>query len=385
MTTKRRPGQLATRAAHGVRAPAPESLPAGQRSVPSAEPIFQTAVFDFPSIDASLVPLAQEGGYAYGRFGLPNGRSLELSVAALEGAEDGVATASGMAAISAAILACAGAGDRVLLQRDAYGGTGALFTQDFARLGLRVELVDAYDGAAVTRALAAPAAALLVETYANPLLLAVDLPALARACAAAGVAFLVDNTFATPILCRPLELGARAVVHSGTKFLGGHHDLTVGVLVGDAELCGKARAVVRRFGMAPGALDAWLACRGLKTLAVRMERSCATAAGLARRLRADARVTAVRYPEAGALVSFDVGDGARAAALVAALELITLTPSLGGVTTTLSHAATSSHRGLTPDARRALGIGDGLLRMSVGLEDEGDLWSDLDSALGSLS
>ncbi len=165
-----------TIAAHGVRAPAPEALPEGQRSVPTAEPLYQTSVFDFPSIDASLAPLALEGGYAYARFGSPNPRSLELTCAALEGGEDAVATASGMAAIAAVVLARAQSGDRVLLQRDAYGGTSALFATDFARFGIRVEAVDAYDVEAVRRALAAPAAVVLVETYSNPLVRAVDVP-----------------------------------------------------------------------------------------------------------------------------------------------------------------------------------------------------------------
>jgi len=374
---------VATRAAHGVRAPSPESLPDGQRSEPSAEPIYQTAVFDFPTIESSLAPLALEGGYVYSRFGLPNARSLELSVAALEGAEDGVAAASGMAAIAATVLARAASGDRVLLQRDAYGGTTSLFALDFARFGLRVETVDAYDVGGVERALAAPAAVLLVETFSNPLVRPVDIAALAALCRDRRTLFVVDNTFATPIVTRPLELGAAAVLHSGTKFLGGHHDLTSGVVVGDARLCRDVRGVVRRLGMTVAPFDAWLTCRGLKTLAVRMERACTNAAELAERLRKDKRVAAVLYPGQGALVSFDVGDGDGAARLVAALELVTLTPSLGGTTTTLSHAATSSHRGLDPAARRAMGIGDGLLRMSVGIEAVADLWADLDRGLSA--
>jgi len=376
------PSHLATRAAHGVRAPSPEELPDGQRSIPSAEPIYQTAVFDFPTIEASLAPLALEGGYVYSRYGLPNARSLELSVATLEGGEDAVATGSGMAAIAATVLARAAAGDRVLLQRDAYGGTTALFAQDFARMGILVETFDAYDVAAAARALAAPAAVLLVETYSNPLVRPVDIRALAKLCQDRRTLFVVDNTFATPIVCRPLERGAGAVLHSGTKFLGGHHDLTAGVVVGDARLCRDVRGIVRRLGMTVAPFDAWLTCRGLRTLAVRVERASENAGELAERLRDDRRIEAVHYPGVGALVTFDVGDGERASALVAALELITLTPSLGGTTTTLSHPATSSHRSLEPAARRALGIGDGLLRMSVGIEAVDDLWADLDRALG---
>jgi cystathionine beta-lyase/cystathionine gamma-synthase len=286
-----------------------------------------------------------------------------------------------MAAVSAAILARARAGDRVLFQRDAYGGTVALFAQDLARLGLTVDAVDAYDLEAVRAALARPAALLLVETYSNPLVRAVDIPALAALCRAAGAALFVDNTFATPLLVRPLELGAHGVVHSATKFLGGHHDLTAGVLVGDAALCRDARGVVRRLGMTVAPFDAWLASRGLRTLGVRIERASANACFVADRLRDHGRVRAVRHPGQGAILSFDLDDGAAAARAVRAFRLITLTPSLGGVTTTVSHAATSSHRGLDPAARRALGIGDGLLRLSVGIEAAEDIWTDLEQGI----
>jgi cystathionine beta-lyase/cystathionine gamma-synthase len=368
---------------HGVRAPAPEALPDGQRSTPSAEPLYASAAYDFPSIEASVGPLALEGGYAYARYGSPNARSLEASVAALEGAEDGVATASGMAAVAAVILARARAGDRVLLQRDAYGGTVALFAQDFARLGIAVEAVDAYDLDAVRAALVRPAAVLLVETYSNPLVRAVDVRALAALCWDTPAKLVVDNTFATPLVCRPLALGAHAVVHSATKFLGGHHDLIAGVLVGDAALCHDARGVARRLGLTAPPFDAWLACRGLRTLGVRMERAGANCRLLAERLAGHARVRAVRYPGQGAILSFDLADGDAAARAVRALRLITLTPSLGGVATTVSHAATSSHRGLDPEARRALGIGDGLLRLSVGVEAAEDLWTDLEQGISS--
>jgi cystathionine beta-lyase/cystathionine gamma-synthase len=272
----------------------------------------------------------------------------------------------------------------VLLQRDAYGGTAALFAQDFARLGLSVEAVDAYDLDAVRAALARPAAVLLVETFSNPLVRAVDIAALAGLCASQGAPLLVvDNTFATPLLVRPLALGAGAVVHSATKFLGGHHDLTAGVVVGGAALCRDARGVVRRLGMTAPPFDAWLACRGLRTLGVRMERAGANARLLAARLAGHARVGDVRYPGQGAILSFDLADGDAAARAVRAFRLITLTPSLGGVTTTVSHAATSSHRGLDPAARRALGIGDGLLRLSVGIEAAEDLWTDLEQGISS--
>jgi cystathionine beta-lyase/cystathionine gamma-synthase len=374
---------LSTIAAHGVRAPSPEALPEGERGVPATEPLYLTSVIDFDSIEASMRPLAGEGGYVYARHGMPNGRSLELTMAALEGGEDALATSSGMAAIGCAVLTLAGAGERVLLQRDAYGGTGALIVTDFARLGITVELVDAYDPIAVARALETPAKLVLVESISNPLVRETDVRALAGVCRARGVTLIVDATFATPVVTRPLGEGADVVMHSATKYLGGHHDLCAGVLVGTKDFVARARGVARRFGSVVSPMDAWLAARGLKTLAVRVERAQETAGRLATRLRAHAKVARVHYPGRGALFSFEVADGAAASRVVAALQLMTLTPSLGGTSTGVSHSATSSHRGLSAEARAAIGVSDGLLRVSVGLEAESDLWADLERALAS--
>jgi cystathionine beta-lyase/cystathionine gamma-synthase len=375
------PLDIETLAAHGVRAPAPETLAEDLRSTPAAEPLYQTSVFDFASLEAWEGPLAGVGGYSYARHGLPNARSLELTVAALEGAEAGLATSSGQAALACAVLACAQAGDRVLVQQDAYGGTIALFAEDFRRLGVRFDLVDAYDPRAVGRALETPARLLVVETLSNPLVRRVEVLELSQACRAHGTLLLVDNTFATPILFRPLEQGADAVVHSATKFLGGHHDLCAGLLLGQEDFIQKARGVARRFGNVAAPMDAWLACRGLRTLALRVQRAEENAQKLAARLRTHARVSAVHYPELGAVLSFDVGSLEAAARFVRRLGLVTLTPSLGGVTSSISHSATSSHRALPAETRRALGIGDGLLRLSVGIEAAEDIWRDLAKAL----
>jgi cystathionine beta-lyase/cystathionine gamma-synthase len=373
---------LSTIAAHGVRAPAPETLPDGERSIPSAEPLSASAVYDFASIAASDRPLAQQGGYVYARYGHPNGRTLELTLAALEGSEDAVATSSGMAAVACAVLAVAQAGDRVVVQADAYGGTIALLSTDFARMGIRVEPVCAYRVDAVRDA-AKGAKAVVVETISNPLVREVDLAALAAVCREAGATLFVDNTFATPIVARPLADGADCVVHSATKFIGGHHDVIGGIVCGTASLCRDVRGVAKRIGCVIAPFDAWMASRGVKTLALRVERAQETARLLSARLRGDSRVRAVAYPGRGAMLAFDVGDGAAAARFVDAVRLLTLTPSLGGTTTTLSHPATSSHRGFTPAERAALGIGDGLLRLSVGIESPADVWSDLDRALGA--
>lgn len=363
---------IATLAAHGRRAEPPDAIPA-------AEPLYQTSVFDFDTIEASEPALAGERGYVYARYGLPNARTLEQTVAGLEGAEDALATSSGMAAIACGLLAVVSAGDRVIVQEDAYGGTLALLG-DLARLGVTVETASVYDPAALAAAIERPARAVLVETISNPLVREVNVRALAAACRRAGAALFVDNTFATPVLARPLEDGADAVLHSATKFLGGHHDLCAGLLCGRADIVAAARGVAKRFGAVAAPFDAWLAVRGVKTLALRVERGQANARDLATRLRADRRVRTVHYPDRGAMLSFEVADARR---LAAALRLITVTPSLGGVTTTILHPATASHRNLSPERRAALGITDGLLRLSVGIEAVDDVWADLDAALSS--
>lgn len=375
----------ATVAAHGLRALSPEQWPEGFLSTPAAEPIYQTAVFDFPSIEASEGPLAGEGGFVYARHGLPNARTLELTVAALEGAEDALATSSGMAAVACTLFALARAGDRVVFQRDAYGGTVALLSQDFARFGVEVEAVDAYDLAAVEAALSRPTRVLLVETLSNPLVRPVDVRALGERCRARGVRLVVDNTFATPIFARPLQEGADLVVHSATKFLGGHHDLCAGIVAGSQTIIGEARGVARRLGTHAAAFDAWLATRGIRTLEVRLLRAQENARALAERLRHDPRVEKVHYPGWGALLSFDVGDASAAARAVRSFRLVKLTPSLGGTATTVSHPASSSHRGLSPAERRAIGISDGLLRLSVGIDAAQDVWDDLDLGLAAAS
>jgi len=346
---------------------------------PHTQPLYQTSVYDFPSIDSSLPALAGKGGYVYGRNGLPNSDALARAVAALEGAEAGVATSSGMAAVTAVTLALCSAGDRAVIQSDAYGGTPAVFRRDFERLGIETVCVDAYDVQAVAAALPG-AKLLLVESISNPLLRRVDLAALSVHCRDAGTALLVDNTFATPLGCRPLEHGADGVLHSATKFLGGHHDLLAGAFVGPRALVEATRGVITRMGLHASPMNAWLAVRGIRTLEVRMRRAWENAAELAKRLAADPRVSTVYSTENCALVSFDVGSYDAAERMVASLSLITFSPSLGGVTTTLSHCATSSHRALSDKERGALGIGPGMLRLSVGVENIEDLWNDLSRA-----
>lgn len=368
---------MATVAARGVR-----SDPGGRdRGRPSVEPIVQTSVFEFDSIEAAEPALSGEGGYAYARYGMPNGCTLERTVAALEGAEAAVATSSGMSALVCAILACTQAGDRVLCQADAYGGTRTVLDRELSRMGLTVTYVDAHEPAKVGDALSQGASLVLVETLSNPLVREVDVAAIAWHCRAYKARLCVDNTFATPVFRRPLTQGADLVMHSATKFLGGHHDLLAGVVAGDAGLIGEARGAAMRLGCVVAPFDAWLAARGIKTLDVRMLRSEENARILADRLSQHPRVTKLHYPGWGAMLSFDVGSRASAESLVRRSSGIPLIPSLGGTETSFSHSASSSHRGLTPEQRAQLGIGEGLLRLSVGIEDSEDLWQELSQAL----
>lgn len=368
---------LATLAARGVRA----EPPGAAVSRPTSEPIYQTAVFDFPDIPSAEPALSGARGYAYARHGRPNEASLAASVAALEGAEAGVATASGSAAVLCAVLVATRPGDLVLCQRDAYGGTRVMLERDIAQFGRRVELVDAYEPAKVADGLARGARLALVETLSNPLLREVDVSALAWHCRSYNARLCVDNTFATPLRRQPLALGADLVLHSATKFLGGHHDCCAGVLAGPADSIAEARALVTRLGLNAAPFDAWLAARGMRTLHLRVERAEHNACALAERLRAHARVCAVHYPGWGAVVSFELADRAAAEELVRGCPQLHYAPSLGGVETTLSHPASSSHSALAEAERAALGIADGLLRMSVGIEDADDLWGELSRAL----
>ncbi len=346
-------------------------------------PLHLSSAADFGSIEESLGPL-EGAGFVYRRYGVPNGDELALAVAQLEGAERGFATSSGMGAISSVLFSLLKSGDTLVIQSDCYGGSRAFADTELARAGVSTRLVDARDPKALEAGLKGATAAMF-ETVSNPLLQTLDGPAVAAACRQAGVISVVDNTFATPLRDRPIADGFDLVVHSATKFLGGHHDLCAGVVVGSRDLVLRANGVAKRLGLTGAPLDCWLAVRGMRTLAVRMERAWANADAVTAFLREHAAVNTVHTAERCALVSFEVGDFDLASAVVSGFNMITLTPSLGGVATTCSHAATSSHRNLSADERAAVGISDGLLRLSIGIEDPRDLTDDLSKGLAALS
>jgi len=385
--------KLATRAVHAAdgawRAAAGESS-----HVP---PIYQTTNFDYP--DARAADEAAQGrAYLYTRDGNPSQDALAQAVARLEGGAAGLAFASGMSALCGALLAHLERGDHVVASEGLYGGTTEVLTHLLPRAGIEHTLTQAWDAGAVERALKPATRALVVETVTNPLLRVADLPALAALCLERRIALIVDSTFATPILCRPLEHGATLVMHSATKYLGGHGDVMAGILVGSSD----AIARVRTFrSMCGGVLDpfaAWLALRGLRTLALRVERQCENAAHLARGLEGLRGIERVHYPglpshpdhararrllaRPGAMVSFEVsGGGEGARRFYDRVRLIARAASLGEVESLLTHPASFSHRSLPAAERARLGIGEGLLRLSVGIEDPDDLLEDVRQAL----
>ncbi|MFJ5773781.1 trans-sulfuration enzyme family protein [Streptomyces sp. NPDC093094] len=317
-----------------------------------------------------------DGPPVYARLGNPTVARFETALARLEGTESAVAFASGMAALSAVLLVRASMGLRhVVAVRPLYGCSDHLLTA-----GLLGSEVTWTDPAGIADALRPDTGLVMVETPANPTLAEVDLRAVAHACGS--VPLLADNTFATPVLQRPTEQGARLVLHSATKYLGGHGDVMAGVVACDEEFAGRLRQVRFATGGVLHPLAGYLLLRGLSTLPVRVRAASENAAELVRRLAADPRVARVHYPRiGGAMVAFEVhGDPHE---VIAGVRLVTPAVSLGSVDTLIQHPASISHRIVDADDRRGAGVSDRLLRMSVGLEDIEDLWSDLDRALGT--
>jgi len=369
---------------------------------PTSVPIYQTATFaseDADELDAVL--LGSQPGYAYSRLDNPTTTALADAIAELEGAEAAHLFGSGMAAIHAALVALAGAGDRIVASNAVYGSTQSLLVNVLGRLGIRTDFVDATDRDAIAAALAdGPARILYAETLSNPTMIVADHGALAGLAHTYGAAYIVDNTFASPYVCRPLELGADLVIESATKFLGGHSDVIAGVVAGHSDLVRDVEAFQNDTGGTIGPFDAFLVLRGLLTLAVRMERHSRNAAALGAWLERQEGVVRVMYPGlashpqhdvavrqfrdgvAGGMLSFEV-EGGRAGgqAIIDSMALPELTASLGSVHTFVVHPPSTSQRQLSEEELVASGINPGLLRVSVGLEDVEDLQADFAAAL----
>lgn len=369
---------------------------------PLAPPIHVASVYlfeDLAQVDA--VWEGQEAGYVYGRFGTPNHTQLEETLASLEGAETAVVAASGMGALTALLQAALRPGEGLVAGHDLYGTTAALLRHDVPRWGIAVAFADGCDAGAVEAALAPGTRAILVEAVSNPLLRVADLEGLADLARRRDLALLVDATFLSPALFRPLEHGATAVHHSATKYLAGHGDATAGVVAGPRRLVEAVRAHVVRLGLNLGAFDAWLVLRGVRTLALRVARQSANALTLARFLEGHPRVERVHYPGLeshphhgraarlfregfGGVLAFELVGGERAVArFFQAARPIEFAPSFGDVTTTWTYPARTSHRPLSDEERAQAGIGRGLVRLSVGIEDVEDLKETLATALAA--
>ncbi len=371
---------------------------------PVATPIYASSAFTYDSMETvDKVFSGEAGDFVYTRYGNPTIAAFESAMVTLESGAAACAYSSGMAALHAALFACdLGPGSTVLASQDLYGASFDLLYKVFGVAGVKTVTADFDDLAAVReKAFAAKPAAILIETISNPLLKVCDIAAVAALAKEVGARVVVDNTFASPFLSQPLALGADFAVHSATKYLGGHADSLGGVVVARKET--DRLALVSIMKLVGGVMSVWEAhqiSRGIKTLGLRVQRQCENATTIAARFKSDPRLTKVHHPSltadpallarivrpphAGALVSFELEDNTKEAAFrfMNALQLVVRLTSLGDVFTGVSHSASSSHREVSPAQRKRLGITDGLVRISVGIEDVEDIIADLDQALG---
>jgi len=362
--------------------------PAG---APVVTPITQSVSF--------VQALGTSEGLKYARYGnTPNVELVERRLALLEGAEAAVCLSSGMGATACAMLALLRPGDHLLSSSWIYGGTHKLFTQELAGMGIEVTLIDPLAPRMWRKALRQTTRAIFVESPVNPTCRVLDLNSLANLAKAEGVALVVDSTFASPINFRPLEHGADVVIHSTTKYLNGHHDILGGAVIGTASYIDEVRRKMIVWGQSPDPFSVWLLERGMKTLDVRVRRQNDNALKLAQWCETRPEFSRVLYPGleshpdyeiaqqcldgSGGMMAVELAGGGDAAErFLAHLEMVTHAPSLGGVDTLVSEPRYSSHAAMTPEQRAEVGIPDGFLRFSVGIEDVGDLIADFEQAL----
>lgn len=360
-----------------------------------SEPIFTTSSFVFASAAEAAARFAGDSpGNIYSRFTNPTVRMFEERLAALEGAEACVATASGMAAILSCCLALLRGGDHIVASRSLFGSTVSLFGNYLSRFGVETTFVALTDLSAWEAAIGPRTRLLFVETPSNPLTEVADIAALAELAHERGCLLVVDNCFCTPALQRPLELGADLVVHSSTKYLDGQGRCVGGAVAGRRGLTDEVFGFLRTAGPTMSPFNAWVFLKGLETLRLRMDAHSAAALALAGWLEAQPRVARVHYPglashpqhglaarqqrASGGIISFEVEGGREAAwRLIDATRVLSITANLGDVKSTITHPATTTHARVSPEARAAAGIGEGLIRIAVGLEDLDDIKADL--------
>ncbi len=384
--SRRRLG-VSTRAIHGD----PEVRPDWTPIVP---PIYQSSTF--------TNPVGSTGEVIYTRYGNnPNQLAIGKRLALLEGAEAALFTSSGMGATALAHLAVLRPGDHLLSSEWIYGGVHRLFAQEFGRLGIEVSFVNPLQSRSWKQAMKKTTRAVFVETPTNPLLRVIDVEPIALLCKTEGLALLVDSTFASPVNYRPIEHGADLVIHSATKYLNGHTDVIAGAVAGSEPVIEEVRKLMHVWGQSIDPMAAWLIDRGMRTLAVRLERQNATGLTVAEWCSKQKAIARVHYPGLpshpdhetakrildgfGGMLGLELKGGGRAAErFLRALKIAAHAPSLGGVETLVSEPRFTSHAGLSPEERERAGIPDGFLRFSLGLEDADDLIADIAQALAQL-
>jgi cystathionine beta-lyase/cystathionine gamma-synthase len=342
-------------------------------------PIYQTSAFTFSDLDELEGFYEGNGSYLYSRVGNPNTDELGQAVAQLEGAPAGVASSSGLSAILAGVLSVVKSGDHIVAADDLYGGSFHLIKEELADFGIEVTVVSFEDLNTVEQAIRSNTKLLYTESITNPMLRVENIESVVALAKKHGLISLVDNTFASPYHCRPYTQGIDLVVHSATKYIGGHSDITAGVLVGHQALIDKAAAKVTNLGTNLSPFEAWLTCRGLKTLGLRMREQSFNAKKLADFLSGNQLVKKTYYPFQkdekgyGAIVTIEVGDDVDIHEFFRQLSWVKMAPTLAGVETAVSHPLKTSHRALSPEAQEKLGINMNVVRISVGIESYEDI------------
>ena len=371
-----------------------------KKNGPFATPIYQTSTFEVTDNDQQV--RATDTDMFYTRYGNPTLTVVESAIATLEGADAALLFASGMGAITTSILALLKSGDHVVAQRDIYGGASKFFTQWLPKLGIETTLVDTVEYEQHEQAIRGNTKVLYLESPTNPTLRVIDLHRTAALAKKHGLISMIDSTFATPINQRPVEFGIDLILHSGTKYLGGHSDLIAGIVAGRQDLIDKIHQTRTTLGGVMDPHAAWLLLRGIKTLAVRVQRQNESALRIAEFLAQHAKVRRVHYPflqghpqhaiamkqmgGGGGMLSFEVeGTGEDAKRMTEALRLFTLAPSLGGVDSLVSIPVLTSHAMISSDQRQKMGVTEQLIRLSVGIENADDLIADLENALAVVS